>query len=249
MTGNVAVVTGAAGGIGVAVATTLARQGWRLVLTDRAGQPLDVAIRACEAATEVLAVAADVTREAEVQALVRQGLEHFGRLDGFVSNAGVAGEMQPIEACSAEVFQHTMAVNVLGTFLCLKHAVPALRAAGGGSFVAVGSTSSIRGRANLAGYVASKHAVLGLVRTAALEQVGTPVRINAVLPGPTQTAMIDAIKAMAANRHPGGAVARAVAAPEGVPDDVASSVAFLLSDASRHMNGAALVIDGGSTLA
>jgi len=114
--------------------------------------------------------------------------------------------------------------------------------------VAIGSTSSIRGRANLAGYVASKHAVLGLVRSAALEVVGTAVRVNAVLPGPTRTAMIDAIDAMAASGN-AGKVQRAVAAPYGEPRDVAGVVAFLLSPESRHMNGAALVVDGGSTLA
>jgi len=114
--------------------------------------------------------------------------------------------------------------------------------------VAIGSTSSIRGRANLAGYVASKHAVLGLVRSAALEVVGTAVRVNAVLPGPTQTAMIDAIDAMAASGS-AGKVQRAVAVPYGEPRDVAGAVAFLLSPESRHMNGAALVVDGGSTLA
>lgn len=247
---RIAIVTGAAGGIGSAIAATLARQGWRLVLSDRSGADLNRSLQACLALTvHVEAFPADVTQEADVVDLVQCARVHYGRLDGFVSNAGIAGVVQPISDYSLGDFERTMAVNVTGTFLCLKHALPVMQDAGAGSFVAMGSTSSIRGRANLAGYVASKHAVLGLVRTAALESVGTSVRVNAVLPGPTQTAMIEEINKMAAVGVPDGRVQRAVAAPYGTPQDAANTVAFLLSDASSHMNGAALVLDGGSTIA
>jgi len=246
---RVALVTGAAGGIGGAIAAVLAGQGWRLVLVDRDSAALMAAAQSLPApAEDVDMLVADVTDEEAVAGAVRHAMHRHGRLDGCVSNAGAAGLVRPVEEYPLEIFQHTLAVNVTGTFLCLKHALPALRASGGGSFVAIGSTSSVRGRANLSGYVASKHAVLGLVRSAALEQVGTLVRVNAVLPGPTQTAMIDSINAMAAERE-GGAIRRAVAAPLGQPEDVAGTVAFLLSDAARHMNGAALVLDGGSILA
>jgi NAD(P)-dependent dehydrogenase (short-subunit alcohol dehydrogenase family) len=246
---RVALVTGAAGGIGSAIAAALAGQGWRLVLADRDGAALETVARSLTAqAADVATLAVDVTDEEAVAGAVRQAMHRYGRLDGCVSNAGTAGLVRPVEEYPLEVFEHTLAVNVTGTFLCLKYALPALRASGGGSFVAIGSTSSVRGRANLAGYVASKHAVLGLMRCAALEQVGSTVRVNAVLPGPTQTAMIDSINAMAAERE-GGAIRRAVAAPLGQPQDVAGTVAFLLSDAARHMNGAALVVDGGSILA
>lgn len=246
---RVAVVTGVAGGIGAAIAARLAGQGWRLVLSDRAGAALDQAVQACREAAYAEALPADVTREDDVAELVRHAVRRHGRLDGFVAAAGVAGTVRAVEEYPADVFQQVLGVNAVGTFLSLKHALPALRAAGGGSFVALGSTSSIRGRAGLSGYVASKHAVLGLVRTAALEQVGGAVRVNAVLPGPIQTAMIAAINDMAAQAGPGGSVSRAVAAPYGEPGDVADAVAFLLSPAARHMNGSALVLDGGSTLA
>lgn len=247
---RVAVVTGAAGGIGSAIALTLAGQGWHLVLADRTVDAMAATQAACAAlAPTVDLLAVDVTDEAGVAALVRHASDRHGGLDAFVGNAGIPGEVSPIGDYPTAAFEQVMAVNVLGMFLCLKHALPALRTRGAGSFVAMGSTSSIRGRARLAGYVASKHAVLGLVRSAALEQVGTGVRVNAVLPGPTQTSMIDAINEMAARQDPGQTIARAVAAPYGTPQQVADTVAFLLSDAASHMNGAALVIDGGSTLA
>jgi NAD(P)-dependent dehydrogenase (short-subunit alcohol dehydrogenase family) len=244
-----ALITGAAGGIGHAIALALAGQGWQLLLTDRDASALQTTQRECQAlgqAVDVMPV--DVTQEADVAAAIQHVVARHGWLDGFVSNAGVPGVVRPIADYPLDAFAQTMTVNATGTFLCLKHALPAMHASGnGGSFVAIGSTSSIRGRAGLAGYVASKHAVLGLVRSAALETVGTPVRVNAVLPGPTQTAMIDAIDAMAGKDA--GQVRRAVDAPYGQPADVADTVAFLLSPQARHLNGAALVVDGGSTLA
>lgn len=251
-TAKTALITGAAGGIGRAIALTLAGQGWRLLLTDRDIKALQATQQRCQAEglrPDVLAV--DVTCEPEVAAAVHHVLRHYGRLDGVISNAGVAGVVESIADYPTEVFAQTMSINAKGTFLCLKHALPAMQVAGGGSFVAMGSTSSIRGRAHLAAYVASKHAVLGLVRSVALETIGTGVRVNAVLPGPTHTAMIDAINGMA-EQHAGDAVSpvrRAVAAPYGEPEDVAGTVAFLLSPQARHLNGAALVVDGGSTLA
>jgi NAD(P)-dependent dehydrogenase (short-subunit alcohol dehydrogenase family) len=248
---RVAILTGAAGGIGQATALTLAREGWTLILTDREEPSLsDLRSAASEAGADVSFVAADVTQEQDVARVVRHAVERHGRLDGFVCNAGIPGVVRPLVDYPPDVFGRVMDVNVGGTFHCLRHALPALLASGGGSFVAMGSTSSIRGRANLAAYVASKHAVLGLVRTAALEHVGSGVRVNAVLPGPTRTAMIDTINDMAAELPPeSAAVRRAVAAAYGSPQDVANTVAFLLSPLASHMNGSALVIDGGSTLA
>src|SRR5690606_5978996 len=142
---RVAVVTGAAGGIGAAIAARLAGQGWRLVLSDRAGAALDQAVQACREAAYAYAEAlpADVTREDDVAELVRHAVRRHGRLDGFVAAAGVAGTVRAVEEYPADVFQQVLGVNAVGTFLSLKHALPALRAAGGGSFVALGSTSSI----------------------------------------------------------------------------------------------------------
>lgn len=245
----VAIITGAGGGIGCAIALTLARKGWRLVLADRSQATLENCRRQCAAlSTPLHCVPGDISREEDVAALIDAANSKFGGCQGFVSNAGAAGAVAAIEDYPSAAFHQLMAVNVLGAFFCLKYALPLLRQSGG-SFVAIASTSAIRGRANMSGYVASKHALLGLVRSSALECVGSNVRVNAVLPGPTQTAMIEEINQKAAQRVPGGGITRALAAPYGQPQDVANTVAFLLADESRHMNGAALVTDAGSTLA
>jgi len=246
-----ALITGAAGGIGRAIAVALASQGWRLMITDRDEAALRETRQHCLSHTrQVQTRALDVTRQEEVVDAIEYTLESFGRLDGFVSNAGVSGVVKPVADFPVDVFEHTMAVNTNGTFLCLKHALPALQKSGGGSFVAIASTSAIRGRAGLSAYVASKHAVLGLVRCAALEIIGTAVRVNAVLPGPTRTAMIDAINEMARQGNTEGReIGRAAAAPYAQPEDVANVVTFLLSPQASHMNGAALVVDGASTVA
>ncbi|WP_413728063.1 SDR family NAD(P)-dependent oxidoreductase [Sodalis sp. RH19] len=249
MTDPVAIITGAGGGIGRAVALTLARQGWRLVLAEQEAQALEACRRACASlGAETTAVAGDIGSERDVAALAGAAARLYGGCQGFVSCAGMAGAVREISDYPGDMFRQVLAVNTCGTFYCLKYALPLLRRQGG-SFVAIASTSAIRGRANMAGYVASKHAVLGLVRSSALECVGSQVRVNAVLPGPTQTAMIEAIDRMAAEQAPGGGIKRATTAPYGTPDDVAQMVSYLLSPASSHINGASLVVDGGGTVA
>ena len=151
-----------------------------------------------------------------------------------------------------DVFDQVVAVNLRGTFLGLRHVLGVMATQGSGAIVATGSTSSIRGRHGLAAYVASKHAVLGLVRVAALEVAGTAVRVNAVLPGPVDTRMIHNLDTMAREaRERDGTpeIARAVAVRRADPDEVAGVVAFLCSDDAAHVNGAAWVVDGGSTVA
>ncbi|AHF77195.1 Putative short-chain dehydrogenase/reductase SDR [Sodalis praecaptivus] len=249
MTSSVAIITGAGGGIGGAIASRLARQGWRLVLADNSRQALVECQEQCASlGAEVRCVQGDLRREQDVAGLVAVADVEFGGCQGFVSNAGIAGVVEPIADYPAAIFRQVLEINTVGTFLCLKYALPLLRRTGG-SFVAIASTSAIRGRANMSAYVASKHAVLGLVRSSALECLGSAVRVNAVLPGPTQTAMIEDINRLAAARSPQGEISRAVTAPYGKPEDVAHTVAFLLSSDARHINGAALVTDAGSTVA
>jgi NAD(P)-dependent dehydrogenase (short-subunit alcohol dehydrogenase family) len=245
---KVAIVTGAGGGIGAAICLRLAANGWAVVLASRTDMAAASVLERCRAfGTPVDILAGDVTHADYVRNLVAFAMDRYGHLDGFVSNAGLAGQVEAVTEYPDEMFDLVMNVNVRGTFLALKHALPALRARGSGSFVATASTSAIRGRANLSAYVASKHAVLGLVRSAALECVGTGARVNAVLPGPIQTPMIDAVNDMAKRR--GQAVARATQTPYGKPEDVADTVAFLVSPGSSHMNGASIVVDAGSTVA
>ncbi len=239
----VAVVTGGGGGIGSATARKLASKGWAVVVAD---QSAEIATEGYDAAA---VVACDVTNAEEVRDLLGFVGRRFGRLDGFFANAGISGLVTGIADYPEDVFDRVISINLRGTFLCLKHALPLLREGAGGSFVATASTSAIRGRGNLAAYVASKHGVLGLVRSAAMECVGSNVRVNAVLPGPIHTPMIDEINAMAAKLTPGGTIQRATAAPYGQPEDVANTVAFLLSPDAAHLNGAEIVVDGGSTAA
>lgn len=248
---KVAVITGGGGGIGAATAAKLVSQDWTVVIADHSLAAATSAADACRARGGTAEpIACDVTKAEDIRNLVGFANERFGGIHGFVANAGISGLVTPIAEYPDDVFDEVIRVNLRGVFLCLKHALPVMRAGAGGSFVATGSTASIRGRALVSAYTASKHAVLGLVRTAAMEYLGTNVRVNAVLPGPIHTPMMDSINEMAAQRNPdGGGVLRATPAPYGEPEDVANTVAFLMSPDSAHMNGAAVVVDAGNTVA
>lgn len=248
---KVAVITGGGGGIGSATAAKLVSQGWAIVIADQSLAAAASAAQQCRAlGGTVEPLACDVTSAEDVRKLVDFAGERFGGIHGFFANAGISGLVTPLAEYPEDVFDKVISVNLRGVFLCLKYALPAMRAGAGGSFVATGSTASIRGRALVGAYTASKHAVLGLVRTAAMEYLGTNVRVNAVLPGPIHTPMMDSINEMAARRNPdGGGVLRATPAPYGTPEDVANTVAFLMSPDSAHMNGAAVVVDAGNTVA
>jgi NAD(P)-dependent dehydrogenase (short-subunit alcohol dehydrogenase family) len=250
---SVAIVTGAGGGIGRAICTRLASSGWSLVVADLnedAGN--QTAMQCSEIGIEAIFRRTDVTDSAEMRDLVAFTLEHFGAVDGFVNNAGIEGVFATFADYPEDIFDDVMRINSRSVFLGLKHALPVLLNAGAGAIVNIASTSAIRGRNNLCAYVASKHAVLGLTRVAALEADGTGVRVNAVLPGPIATRMTVALDEMVNAAQSAGTVTaslgRAGKAPYGEPADVAGIVAFLLSDEARHVNGAAWTVDAGSTV-
>ena len=244
--GKVAIVTGAASGLGRACALRLAREGARMVATDvdeAGGRAVAV-----ELGSAGCFMAHDVRDEDAWRRVVAETLERFGRLDVLVNNAGV-NAVGSIEDTSLEQWRAVFAVNADGVFLGCKHALPALRRSGAGSIVNVSSIAALVGRPAFAAYGASKGAVRSLTKAVAVHctALGYPVRCNSIHPGGIETPMTQALREMRAGAPP---VALSLLAPVqggalGQPDDVAELVLYLASDASRLVNGAELVIDGG----
>ena len=247
--GSVAVVTGAAGVIGTAAIRLLAERGAKIVAVDRRPQGLQAAIRDLPASAEPLAVTADVTREEEVAGYVRAAVDRFGTIDVFYNNAGVEGDIAPITRYSLEAFRKVIDVNVIGVFLGLKHVLPVMLKQNRGSIINTASIAGLTGSPDIAAYSASKHAVIGLTKSAALECTATGVRVNCVCPGLIDSRMLSAI---IEGRNPGHApvpnekiVDRIPARRLGQASEVASIVAFLASDEASYVSGSAYTVDGG----
>lgn len=241
LTGKVALVTGAAGAIGTATAALLAARGAQVVAADMAGADT-AALRA--AAPDVHLVEVDVTDEASVAAMVEAARAAFGgRIDIFVNNAGVEGPVKPIPDYPLDAFRKVFAVNVDGVFLGLRHVLPVMLEQGAGSVVNMASVAGLSGAPGMAGYNASKHAVVGLTRVAALEVAGKGVRVNCVNPGPIDGRMMASLDAGAGIEQ----ARRAQAVPAGrygTADEVARMVAFLASDDAAYVNGSVNTVDG-----
>ncbi|WP_031470339.1 SDR family NAD(P)-dependent oxidoreductase [Sciscionella sediminilitoris] len=248
---SAAIVTGGGGDIGAAICYRLGGDGWPVIVADRDAAAATSTVDSLAAAGHTAeAYEVDVTDAREFAALVHGVADRHGGLGALVNNVGMEGAVAPLVSYPEDVFERVMRTNVHSVFLGLRAALRVMLEAGSGAIVNSASTSAIRGRANLAGYIASKHAVLGLTKVAALEVIGTGVRVNAVLPGPIETRMIRAINE--GNRALSGSgteVERAVSVPYGSVEDVAAAVSHLVSADARHMNGASVVVDGGSTIA
>jgi NAD(P)-dependent dehydrogenase (short-subunit alcohol dehydrogenase family) len=247
--GKVAIVSGAAGGIGAATARRFAAEGARVVLVDRDGARLAAEAEAIGPAAS--AVVADVADDADTSRYVAEAVARHGGLDILIANAGILGPVRPIADYPVDAFDAVLSVNVRGVWLALKHAMPVLARRGGGSIVVTASTAGVRGSAGLSGYVASKHAVVGLMRTAALEGAPMGVRVNSVNPSPVETAMIRALedgidpasRAEARRYLESRSPLRRYAAAE----EVANLMLFLASDEARFITGTVHMIDGGRT--
>ena len=249
--GQAAIVTGAGSGIGRAVSLKLAEAGAAVLAVDRDAAKGRETAGLVEAKGGVAKFqAADVRQAKDVAGYVAAALDHFGRIDIFMNNAGLQGPVAPLTECPDDAFDAVMAVNVKGVFLGLKHVLPAMVAKGRGAVVNTASLSSAIGVRNLGPYVASKHAVLGLTRTAALEVARAGVRVNAVCPGPVDTPLMREIEEAQAG---GDAAAlrqrRAAGIPQGryaTSDDVANLMVFLASDLAGHIVGQGVHVNGGS---
>ena len=243
--GKVAFLTGGASGIGLATARAFARAGACVAIASRseaAGARARAELEAVGA--RALSLAADVRDECSISAAVRRTVEHFGRLDVAVNAAGIGGDGAPLEQTSLNVWDDVMATNARGVWLAMRHEIPAMLASGGGAIVNVSSIFGAAGRAAHHAYVASKHAVLGLTRSVALEYATQGIRVNALCAGVTATAGMRAAQAAwpelvdsLVAAHPMQRMAN--------EEEVAAAALWLCSAAAGYVTGAPLVVDGG----
>ena len=248
--GKVAIITGATGGIGEATAKLFLHLGAKVMLVGRSADKLAATRGRLEAhGDDVDESISDAADEAGMAAAVAATLDRFGGLDILIANAGTEGALKPIEALSVVEFEQTMRINVTGVWLAMKHCVEPLKARGGGSIIALSSIAGVIGFPAMAPYIASKHAVFGLVKTAALELGPSNIRVNAVGPGPIDNRMIDSLQNQLAPDDPAalrnGIEASIALRRYGTNEEVAHLLAFLASDASSYCNGSIHMIDGG----
>jgi NAD(P)-dependent dehydrogenase (short-subunit alcohol dehydrogenase family) len=246
MNSPVVLITGALAGIGRSTAIAFAKSGARLVVSGRrpdAGQALAAELRGLGAEAEF--ISADVRLEEDVRDLVDQTVQRFGRLDVAVNNAGTEGQPGPVTEQTAESYAATFDTNVLGTLLSMKHELRVMQQQGGGSIVNLSSTMGQRGAPGASVYVASKHAVEGLTKAAALEAAAYGVRVNAVAPGPIDTEMLSRFTGSAERKA--GLVAGVPLKRVGKPDEIADAILFVASGKASFVTGQILGVNGGKT--
>ena len=244
-TDRVAFITGAASGIGRATAIAFATEGARVAILDRSADALrTVEASVKEAGGEVLAIACDVSSPDQVEDAIKQIVDRFGRLDIAFNNAGVENKAAPVHEIDLAEWDRIIGINLRGTFLCMKHELAQMVKQGRGVVVNTSSGAGIRGVAGGAAYAASKHGIIGLTRSAALDYAKQNIRVNAVLPGNIETPMMD--------RFTGGDIQKAIDLEPvgrlGKPEEIAEAVLWMASDLGGFVTGAATVIDGGWSL-
>ncbi len=247
--GKVSLVTGAASGIGRATSLVMSREGATVVVSDIDADGAEETLSAIEAAGgDGIVVRADVARSDDVAALVEKVVSAYGRLDCAFNNAGVEGHMTGrVHEYPKDQWDRLIEINLTGVWLCMKYEIPQMLHQGGGAIVNTGSAAAFIGARRMAAYVASKHAVAGLTKTAALEYALDGIRVNAVCPGMTDTPLMGRLltdrdqdsEADIPSRQPIGRL--------GTPEEIAESVTWLCSDAASFVTGLAMAVDGGLT--
>jgi NAD(P)-dependent dehydrogenase (short-subunit alcohol dehydrogenase family) len=243
--GKAALVTGGASGIGRAAALAFAREGAKVVVSDvvvAGGEETVALIKA--AGGEAFFVKADVAKPAEVEALIASVVAAYGRLDCALNNAGIEGVMASTVDCTEENWDRIIAVNLKGVWLCMKAEIAQMLKQGGGAIVNTASVAGLVGFAGLPAYVASKHGVVGLTKTAALEYAKSGIRINAVCPGVIQTPMLERL--FQSNPQAGETIAALEPVGRlGKPEEIAEAAVWLCSDAASFVTGLPMAVDGG----
>ncbi|MEM7543065.1 MAG: glucose 1-dehydrogenase [Pseudomonadota bacterium] len=244
---KVAIITGGAGGIGRAAAKLFAAEGAKVVLVDL--DEAAVAQAAAQTGHGAIGISADVSNADATQSYVKAAMDAHGRLDVLFSNAGIEGGIEMLSEYPVEEFDRVMSINVRGVWLSMKYAIPEMIKSGGGSVVCTSSMAGLKAMPKLSAYIASKHAVVGLVKSAALEYAAAGIRVNSINPAPIATRMIEALEEGYA---PGAAdkmkerFARSVPLKRyGDPIEVAKLALFLASEESSYCTGATFPVDGG----
>lgn len=244
LSGKVAVITGAAGGIGKVTAERFLKEGAKVVLVDLFEESLAQTKEELSSFGELLTVQADVSKESDVENYVNKAVEHFGKIDIFFNNAGIEGKVAPIMEQNVEDLDKVLSVNVRGVFLGLKHVLAVMTKQGFGSVINTSSVAGLEGSPGVTPYIASKHAVVGLTKATAIEVASSNVRVNSIHPSPVNTRMM---RSLEAGLHVEQAdLAKTIPLGRyGEPNDIAHLVLFLASDESSFITGVQYRVDGG----
>ncbi len=243
--GKVALITGAGSGIGRASALVFAREGAKVAVADIVVEGGEETVRMVkEAGGEAFFIKVDVSNAADVEAMVNTVVDTYGRIDCAYNNAGIEGRLASTDEYPEDVFDKVIDINLTGVWLCMKYELPHMLKQGSGAIVNTASGAGLIGVAGMSAYVASKHGVVGLTKTAALEYAKSGIRVNAVCPGLIQTPMVERITA----DQPQLGEALVAAEPvgrTGKPEEIAESVVWMCSDAASFVTGHAMSVDGG----